>query len=47
MHGIDHFTLQYYLTESILIKYKKQICRIRNPLRNLAIEHGRHKCSHK
>ena len=25
MHVIDHFTLQYYLTKAIPIKYKKQI----------------------
>ena len=42
MHVIDHFTLQYYLIKAIPIKYKKQICRIRMPSRNLAIEQGRH-----
>ena len=44
MHVIDHFTLQYYLTKAILIKYKKQICRIRIIMssHNLAIEQGRH-----
>ena len=42
MHVIDHFTLQYYLTKALPIKYKKQICRIRMSSHNLAIEHGRH-----
>ena len=42
MHVIDHFTVQYYLTKAILIKYKKQICRIRMSSHNLAIEKGSH-----
>ena len=42
MHVIDHFTLQYYLTKAIPMKYKEQIYRMRMSSHNLAIEQGCH-----